>query len=82
MLSDKGFIKHTEKMLKENPEIFEALVEFEETGKLPKFNYKQRANFTIDANLLRRFRLYCMKYGYKMSTLIEKDIRKRLEDSK
>ena len=54
MLSDKELLKTTEKLLKEKPEVFEALLEFERTGKLPKLNYKERANFTIDSELLRR----------------------------
>lgn len=66
------------KVVKENPEYFEALVEFEKTGKLPKLNYKKRVNFTINEDLIRKFRTYCEKRGCKMSTKIEQLIRKEL----
>lgn len=65
-------------IIKKNPEIFEALVEFEKTKKLPKLNYKQRVNFTIDSNIFKKFREYCKKYGYKMSTKIEQYILKEI----
>ena len=42
MLSDKGLIEHTRRLLKEQPEIFEALLEFERTKRVPKFTYKKR----------------------------------------
>lgn len=81
MLSGKELIKTTERLMKEQPEIFDALLEFERTGKIPKFTYKKRVNFTIDANLFRKFRAYCEKNGIKMSTRIEKHIREDVYDS-
>ena len=72
MLSDEGLIKNTEKLLKEQPEVFEALMEFERTKKVPKFTYKKRVNFTLDPELFRKFRDFCDKKGMKMSTRIEK----------
>ena len=41
MLSDEIIIKRAKKIIKENPEYFEALVEFEKTKKLPKLSYKK-----------------------------------------
>lgn len=40
MLSGKELIKTTDRLIKEQPEIFEALLEFERTGKVPKFKSK------------------------------------------
>ena len=65
-------------IIKRNPEYFEALVEFEKTGRLPKLNYKERVNFTIDADLMRKFRIFCKKNGMKMSSRVEELIRKDL----
>ena len=65
-------LKAAEKVMNENPEMLEALMIFERTKKLPKINYKKRANFTIDENILRQFRAHCRKKGYKMSNRIEK----------
>ncbi|HLC63682.1 MAG TPA: hypothetical protein VJJ21_05190 [Candidatus Nanoarchaeia archaeon] len=77
---DSPILQIARKIVKENPEHFEALVEFERTKKLPKLNYKQRANFTIDSEPLRRFRIYCQKHGYKMSTKLEESIMKELSE--
>lgn len=71
MLSGKEFVKLSEKIIKGNPEAFEALLEFERTKKLPRLNYKERVNFTIDSKLLKKFRLHCKKHNLKMSTKIE-----------
>ena len=75
---DSPILKVARRIVKEHPDWFEALVEFERTKKLPKLQYKQRANFTIDSELLRKFRLHCQKHGYKMSTMLENCIRKEI----
>ena len=79
MLSDKGVLEKAKKVIRERHELFEALLEFERTGKLPRLTYKQRANFTIDHDLLIKFRSYCKKNGYNMSNKIEQLIRKELK---
>ena len=48
MLSDKWLINNTERLLREQPEIFAALLEFERIKRVPKFTYKKRVNFTLD----------------------------------
>jgi uncharacterized protein (DUF4415 family) len=78
MSSDKKILDIANNIIKKNPEIFEALVEFEKTKKLPKLNYKQRVNFTIDTNIFKKFREYCQRHGYKMSTKIEQFILKEI----
>ena len=80
MLSDKGLIKTTERLLREQPEIFEALLEFERTKRVPKFTYKRRFNFTLDPTLMKNFKAYCEKKGIKMSTRIEQHIREELQE--
>ena len=71
MLSDKGVLEKARKVIKERPELFEALLEFERTGKLPKLTYKKRANFTIDEETLRKFRNHCKENSINMSARIE-----------
>ncbi|MEK6862774.1 MAG: hypothetical protein AABW57_01270 [Nanoarchaeota archaeon] len=78
MLSDNT-IKTAKKIIKENPEYFEALVEFERTKKLPRLNYKKRANFTIDSRLLKDFKGYCRINELNMSNLIESYIKEELK---
>lgn len=60
--------KIAKKILKENPEVFESLMEFERTQRVAT---KERANFTIDKTLLNKFRNYCKSKGYNMSALVE-----------
>jgi len=81
MLQGKKIVERAKKIIKENPEYFEALVEFERTKKLPKLKYKKRVNFTIDADLVRKFRNYCREKGYNMSAKIEKYINEELNNS-
>lgn len=78
MLSGKEIVAQAKKAVREQPEVFEALLEFERTGKLPKVFYKVRANFTIDAALLRKFRTHCRREGKKMSSVIERYIEQEM----
>lgn len=72
MLSGKKLIKGVDKMIKEQPEIFEALLEAERTGRVPKFTHKERIDITIDSEILRKYKTLCEKKGYKISNRIEK----------
>lgn len=76
MLSDKGILEKALKAIKERPELFEALLEFERTGKLPKLTHKKRVNFTIDEEIFRKFRNYCKRNGLNMSNQIERFMEK------
>jgi len=71
-------VRLAKQIVKENPEIFEVLEEYDRTGKIRKISYKERANFTIDAELLKKFRAYCKKHGFNMSAKIEQHIRREL----
>ena len=79
MLSGKKLLQNAKKAVMLYPEIFDALEEYDRTHRLKKINYKERANFTIDSNLLIRFRKYCQLNGMKMSAKIEQYIKKELE---
>ena len=79
MLSGKKLLKNADTVIARYPEVFDALEEYDRTHRLKKVNYKERANFTIDSNLLRRFRDYCQKNGMKMSAKIEQFIKQGLE---
>lgn len=71
-------IEKAKKIIKEKPELFAALEEFDKTGKLKKLKYKERCTFTVDEDLIIRFRAYCKKHNLRMSNLIEEMIRKKL----
>ncbi len=64
--------------IRKNPGVFDALLEFERTKKLPKTVYKERLDITIDSNLLREFRHFCKENGLSMSRLIALCIREEL----
>ena len=78
-MSSNKVLSKIDRIIKENPRAFEALLEFEKTGKLPKTVYRDRINLTINSSLLKEFRKYCQERGYNMSRLIEKHIKEELE---
>ncbi|MDD4877507.1 MAG: hypothetical protein PHO02_00540 [Candidatus Nanoarchaeia archaeon] len=74
-----GNIKeHALKAIKEHPQVFESLAEYDRTRKLQRTVYKERATFTIDANILRKFRAYAKEHGMDMSKIVEKQIKQVL----
>lgn len=75
-MQQSKFVKRAEEILEKHPGMFDALLEFEKTGKIKT---KSRANFTIDRTLLRRFRRYCKENHINMSAMIEDFIRKKLK---
>lgn len=75
-------VQYAKEAVKKHPEAFEALLEFERTGRLLKPNPKERANFTIDAKLLKKYRAWCKEKGYVMSARIEKYIENELQKEK
>lgn len=79
MSSDDSFMRTVGLVIAKYPEMLNALEEYDRTHKLRKINHKERANFTIDSNLLKRFRKYCQKHGMKMSAKIEQYMKEELE---
>jgi hypothetical protein len=69
---------YDKKIFEKYADAFEALAEYDRTGKLPKLSYKKRIDITIDAKLLRQLKEYCIKRGFKLSQLIEKHMREAL----
>ena len=68
MSSDK-FMKIAKNTLKKHKEVFDALMEYEKTGKIRS---KTRMNFTVDKSLAVNFKKHCEEKGYNMSSKIEK----------
>ena len=81
-MSSSKFVEIGRKIIRENPEVFEALLEFERTKRLPKTTYRQRVNFTIDSNLLKKFKQYCRDNNLNMSRTVEKHIKEEMGLSK
>lgn len=76
------FIEKAKEIINENRGLFEALEEMDRSGKLRKASYKERYNFTLDDELMNRFRSYCIKNNKKMSAVIERLIKEYLKKEK
>ena len=70
--------KKIKDLIEKNEDYLEALAEFDRTGQLRKVTRKERVTFTIDMDLMRKFRNYCEKNNQKMSNVIEKMIKDKL----
>ena len=77
-MSPSKFVETGRRIIRENPEVFEALLEYERTGRLPKTTYRQRINLTVDNNLIRKFKKYCKENSLNMSRVVEKHIKEEL----
>ncbi|KHO49129.1 MAG: hypothetical protein QT02_C0009G0021 [archaeon GW2011_AR9] len=71
-------LKYALKAIRDHPQVFEALEEYDKTRKLPKTVYRERINLTIDANILRTFKRYAGEKNLNMSRLVEKYMKKEL----
>lgn len=67
------------KVIEKHKGMFIALEEMDRTGKLPRLSYRGRYNFTIDDELMRKFRNYCREKNIKMSAKIEELIKRGLK---
>ena len=70
--------KRINELIDNNKDLLEALEEFDRTGQLSKPSYKERATFTIDMGLMKKFRNYCENHNQKMSNVIEELIKEML----
>ncbi|MBS3121894.1 hypothetical protein J4434_03360 [Candidatus Woesearchaeota archaeon] len=80
--NNKKFVEKAREIIRKNPEIFDALVEFENTKKLPRLSYKKRVNFTLDSYIFKEFNRHCSEQGMKMSTKVETLILNELKKTK
>jgi hypothetical protein len=69
MVSDK--VLRAKQLIGKYPEVFDSLLEFERTKKIPKLYRRKRLNITIDENVLRDFKAYCEQNHLNMSKLLE-----------
>ncbi len=70
-MESSEFVKTAKRIIREKPEVFEALLEFERTKKLPKTLYHQRINLTIRNDVLKSFKRYCEERDLNMSAIVE-----------
>ncbi len=73
---DKEVLELAKRLPQVIPEPFRALEEYDRTRRLRRWGNKVRVNFTIDPSIYSAFRKYCSKEGYKMSTVVERLIKR------
>jgi len=64
-------VKRARELIARYPEVFESLLEFERTKKIPKLYRRKRLNITIDENTLRDFKEYASRKGLNISKFLE-----------
>jgi hypothetical protein len=75
-------VTRAKEIIRKYPEVFESLLEFERTKKIPKLYYRKRLNITIDENILRDFKEYCRKKNINMSRLLEAKMLESIKSGK
>lgn len=70
--------KKIQELTRQNQELLDALRELDRRSLTSPAGRKERATFTIDLELMRQFRSYCGKKGWKMSMVVEKVLKKEL----
>lgn len=60
------------------PEVFESLLDYERTKKIPKLYRRKRLNVTIDENILRDFKQYARSKSLNISRFIEQRMSEEL----
>lgn len=70
--------KKIKELTRQNQELLDALQELDRRSPVHPAGRKERATFTIDLELMRQFRSYCEKKGWKMSMVVEKVLKKEL----
>ena len=66
-------------LVEKNKDFLQALEEFDRTGQLSKSTYKERVNFSLDMDLMRKFRNHCEKNNLKMSNVVERLLKEKLK---
>jgi hypothetical protein len=73
------YLATARRLIRANPDLFEALVEFEHTRRMPKLGRKVHVDFTLDADLVRELRREAAKRGLKMSPVVEQLVRNQVK---
>ncbi|PIN77907.1 hypothetical protein COV16_06370 [Candidatus Woesearchaeota archaeon CG10_big_fil_rev_8_21_14_0_10_34_8] len=66
-------------MVKKKEAFLTLLEELDRTGKLRKKSYKERVNFTIDEEIVQKFKAYCKENNINMSKQIESLLKEYLK---
>ena len=78
-MKQKKFDEIVKKVLKENKDLFETIMQTKETKKTTT---KTRLNFTIDSIIAIKFKKFCKEKGYNMSAKIEQAMENLINEKK
>ena len=65
-------VRTAKELIRMYPEVFESLLEFERTKRVPKLYRRKRLNITIDENTLKEFKSFCRQNNINMSRILER----------
>jgi len=78
----QSILEKARKIIDENQDLLTVFEELDRTGRFKKRTYKEKADFTIDADVLNKFRNYCKQNNINMSSKVESWIRGELKCQK
>jgi len=76
---DSPELAAAKRVIRKYPEVFQSLLDYETTKKIPKLYRRMRLNITIDENILRDFKAYCRKNNINMSRFLESRMREAIK---
>jgi len=71
-------VTRAKEIINKYPEVFESLLVFEKTKKIPKLYYKKHVDITIDENILRDFKTHCKKNNINTSRFVEQKMQEEI----
>ena len=79
-MSSNEPLERARRLIRKNQDVFDALLEYERTKKLPKLKRKTRIDVTVDRDLLREFRRLAPSHGAKLSPIVEMRLREQVRE--
>ena len=79
-MSSNNYAQTAKRLIAEHADLFDALLEFERTKKMPRLSRKKRVNVTLDADLLRAFKREAAGRGAKLSPVLEQAMKRQLRE--
>ncbi len=69
------YVAIARRQIREHADLFDALLEFERTKRMPRLSRKKRVNMTIDSSLYREVQREAKRRNIPVSSLVEKQLR-------
>ena len=79
MMFVENFFNNVKNIINKYPEIFHNIKLYRDHKKLKRIEYKLKINLTIDPAVYEKYREYCYKRGFKVSSRIESLMKEELD---